>query len=342
MEMKKTMKKSGKIALWVVGVILFLIIVTVSALACVAAGAVSDNPMKDDYSDWMSYIDDGILLKNAVIPGSHDAATKSMIWMGETQSLTVGEQLRCGVRYFDVRIKKTDDGYVIFHGPLNGPEADGVFDDVAEFLSKHADETVILDFQHFKDGSESWVAEKTENVLGDYLVRNDGKVTDAEFIDGLTIGAARGKCLVFWGRADENIEKDFLFLRNDDEGNREGSCLQSYYNADLNEGSSADYVENSLQIYIDKYKETNKGMFVLQGQLTDALYVFGPKFREATHANRMSNYIKNLSEHKDFGYINIIMRDYMNSEKAAEIIALNYRKGTVKEGKREEFTVKFC
>ena len=66
-----------------------------------------------------------------------------------------------------------------------------------------------------------------------------------------------------------------------------------------------------------------KGLFVLQSQLTDGMFIFGPYAKEKGHDNNLSNYIDSLRTSSDLEYINIIMRDFVSVAKSEQIIALN-------------------
>ncbi len=331
------MKKGKKIAIIAVSAILISIVIFVGVVAGISAMAIMDDPVRD-YSDWMSYLREDVLLKKVVIPGSHDAGSKGMNWMCETQNLDIAEQLTCGVRYFDIRIEKKDEEeYVVFHGIGSGMPATDVFEDIVEFISVHTGETLLLDFQHFKGDSQEWVISSIEEYLGEYILRNDGEENDLEFIDTLTVGEAKGKCIIFWGSEDGYVDRDYVFLRNDDLGERENATLQSYYVTEYNTKFSQDYVEEVLPIYLDMYREDGVGLFVLQGQLTDGIGIRGPRYLEATHDDRMNEYVIQLAESENLDIINIIMRDYINYKKTKEIIHLNLIKNNVVLEKVVEF-----
>ena len=70
---------------------------------------------------------------------------------------------------------------------------------------------------------------------------------------------------------------------------------------------------------------------MLQGQLTDGKIIFGPWSREKNHDENMQAYISDLNKSDDFQYINIIMRDFVNQEKAENIIRMNYYKYIIKD-----------
>ena len=48
----------------------------------------------------MANIKDETLVNEIVMPGSHDAGSYGMVWLGETQQFSIDEQLQMGVRYF--------------------------------------------------------------------------------------------------------------------------------------------------------------------------------------------------------------------------------------------------
>lgn len=321
-----------------VSVIAAILVLPIAASCCAIFAAAKDDgeyEPSDFTAAWMSYIKDDAPLTEVVIPGSHDAGTRDISYYGKTQSLSVKDQLLCGARYFDLRVKNDGGELVIFHSILDGELFEPILDDIAEFIEKHSTETVILDFQHFKN-SEDRVCALLRKKLGfRMLTCTDDK---AAFVKSLTMGEARGRALVFWGSEDDNLNLEFLFLRDNDEGTREGATLHSYYDGKLNKKSSSAYIKNGLPLYIEKFKKEGDGFFVLQGQLTDGLFVFGPRFRESTHCDNMQAYVEGLSRSDDLSAINIIMRDFVNSDKSCMIIRLNEFKGLVKSELSSGFT----
>lgn len=337
------MKKSKKIVLSIFCTLAVLLIVIASALAYFTSTAIVKTEADENLSKWMSYIKDETLLKSVVIPGSHDAGSKGMMWLTKTQNKDIKEQLADGVRYFDIRIQKDGDDFAAFHGPSKGLKADDIFRDIRDFISVNSTETLILDFQHFKGESEADVINFIDGYLSESVLRNNTEKDDVTFVDELTLGEARGKCLVFWGteKGNHHLANDFVFLRNNDNGTRQGSALHSYYDYDLNILSPKNYIKRAVPNYIERYKEDGKGLFVLQGQLTDGFpilnhkaktTVMGPQFQEARMQYLMSRCVITLKDSADLKYINIIMRDFLNATKSKEIISLNYYKNNVKSG----------
>lgn len=302
--------------------IFFIVIFSVSSME-----GKYDNIFPKELASWSSMIDDNALITDMVMPGSHDAGCYDMMYMAETQEYDMYGQLIRGARYFDIRVNNNHGNYVIFHNVINGISYDKVLEDIKKFLSEYSTEFIILDFQHFKNDSENMVFDMLENKIGkEKLIINESGVNQ---IDSLTLGEVRGKILVTAGTNIIDCDKEYLFNRNNSTVNENDSVLHSYYETKLNSYSSKKFISLSLSEYMARQKIVNSGLFVLQGQLTDNLLLRGPRFREATHSENMSTYVKSLKDSKDLEYINIIMRDFITSKKCKEIIALNYYKNQV-------------
>ena len=281
-------------------------------------------------SEWQSMINDDAPFNRIATPGAHDAGTCGIAYYAETQSRNTTELLEAGTRYFDLRVAYAGDDYRIFHGPFQGVTLDSVLTAMRNFLNEHQTEALVLDFQHFDGDAQQGTLEKVKATLGDLLIKNDGETSDLQFINQLRLKDARGKCLVFWGRATETIvsEPD-VFLRNNDDGTRENSAMQSLYFGNLHKKSSQKFIEEDLPQYIQRYKESPDGMFVLQCQLTDGLFIFGPRYREATHTDGIDNYIKRLQSNENLSFVNIVMRDFVSPKKNCITLQLNLAKGIV-------------
>lgn len=284
-----------------------------------------------ELSCWMQNVRDDALVRRVAIPGSHDAGTRGLIWAGETQTYTITQQLLSGSRYFDLRVHKKGEEYRIFHSILDGIAFSDVLAELKSFLLAHPTEILLLDFQHFKE-SQSKVKELLWQELGEQglLVVNRTALSPVEFIRRLTVGEARGKCVVFWGDRSET-GSDFLFLRNDNECTFDGMCMDSYFYGPHHKRDTACLLENAHPRYFQRLdalrqKEEN-AVFVLQCQLTDGLVVRGPWRRNKNHDPIASAYIRDLKNSPELPDINVIMRDFITPEKCRDIIELNTYKG---------------
>ena len=315
-----------------------IIVLSVSLLifaACdnVPESTVSDEPVAE-LSSWMSMIEDDTLLTELVIPGSHDSGTKGMNLVAETQDKTYLEQLERGFRYFDTRVMYTGGEFYMYHSVKGEMKYSQVLEDVKAFLDENPTETVILDFQWTEGGNDKGIFDMLEEKLSDKLINVEGE-SALEFVKALTLGEARGKCLIFVGQNESNLDRPYQIARDKDSEEREGSALRSYYNVSYNRSSSQKYIEKYIPEYIEMFKNSKGGMFVLQGQLTYMLTSI--RDGEAKHDPNMNAYVKGLYESNDLQYINIIMRDFVNCEKASYILNLNVAKKLVKAADVEAY-----
>ncbi len=340
------MKKS-KIILMILGSVVLLIIIFVLVVLLNGHYFKSKKDLKDyKNNNWMSYIKDDVKLIDIVIPGSHDAGTCSTSYLGRTQGYNIKTQLDMGTRYFDLRVNKEENEYYMYHEMFNGEKFLDVLTAITAFIKENKSETLILDFQHFKGDSELDVI----NFLNEYLVkdnlvvRNITSLSDLEFISNLILKDTRGKCIVLFGHNDELVSKyDYIFPRNNDACTKTKQVLNSCYISEYNKLNSKDYIEIGLPYYYQNIQnkietELYKGLFVLQGQLTDGLLIFGPYSKEKTHHKNMTKYIKDIkNDPYKLSLTNIIMRDFLTYEKCEDIIALNSYKNNVKEEYQSTF-----
>lgn len=296
--------------------------------------AVSDEPVAE-LSTWMSMINDDTLVKEIVIPGSHDSGTVGMMSSAETQDKTYAEQLVRGIRYFDTRVMHSDGEYYMYHTIKGKMKYSQVLADVKAFLQANPSEFIVLDYQHMDGGNESVIFDMLEEELGDKLVNVDGD-DNLAFIEALTVGEIRGKCLIFVGREQNQLDRPYQMPRDKDAEARAGSALRSYYISSYNRSDSEKYIEKYIPEYINMYKNSQGGMFVLQGQLTHK-FIGDLKNLENGHSANMNKYTYDLYNSEDLKYINIIMRDFVNCEKSAIILRLNVAKNNVKQDKLEDY-----
>lgn len=330
----RKLKTSTKVLIIVLASILFALCVTVIACAIFANSSTYTEPgtPPEIGNNWMSYIATGTALKTIAIPGSHDAGTYDMSYLGKTQDKDIATQLNYGVRYLDLRPIDDNGTLKIFHGPLTGSQLEPMLRAVRVFLKQNPSEIVILDFQHFKNNSQAATKAMVDSIFDSSLrITKTSSSTDSDYIDNLKYNTnTKGKVLIFWGSdSDDALSSNYIFKRNNDEGTRTYSALHSPYVSQLNKKDSAYYIDNGLPQYIDTYVTTHqaKGLFVLQGQLTDGLFVFGPQFRERTHNDNMNAYLASANTNGILSNINIVMRDFVDGTKVAHILTLNSQKG---------------
>ncbi|XP_071961416.1 PI-PLC X domain-containing protein 3-like [Antedon mediterranea] len=135
----------------------------------------------DANSSWMENMPPQLRcqpLKNIAIPGSHNSfsyslkvnspvspcspdtirnlvsvfgktACKIVHNWSVTQTLTIKEQLNCGIRYLDLRVatSKTEEGLFFVHG-LYGCSVETGLGEIKDWVDNHPNEILLLDFNH--------------------------------------------------------------------------------------------------------------------------------------------------------------------------------------------------
>jgi hypothetical protein len=116
-------------------------------------------------------------LSQLVLPASHDAAMYrgGILGGGQTQCLTIYEQLADGIRWFDLRPKWANGKFVIHHGAIDGPDFSDVLEDVKKFASKGHHELILIKLSHFDgidDAAYARLAAMVNDELGPWLVKD--------------------------------------------------------------------------------------------------------------------------------------------------------------------------
>lgn len=164
-------------------------------------------PKNVDNSRWMKKLKDDRLVASLSLPGSHDACTAEgwinpiIGFAGEMsakcQDLTILEQLKVGVRVFDLRpervLASTDFSLVCSHGPIaTKMYVSEFFTTLQQWLAANPSEfcIVTVDLTVTKDKT-AWATEFSALV-------NDAKYKGlfSDFKSRLTVGEMRGKVLM--------------------------------------------------------------------------------------------------------------------------------------------------
>ncbi|MBS1120138.1 MAG: phosphatidylinositol-specific phospholipase [Deltaproteobacteria bacterium] len=144
---------------------------------------------------WMSKIDDGRLLSELSIPGTHESASLYEVIPGSSrdQTLTLDQQLDAGVRYFDIRCRHLGDGFDLYHGPLFERQTFAqVVETFSAFLDSHPTEAAVMSIK------EESVADNTmltfEQVFATYVALDPARWYLGGAVPAL--GDVRGKIVL--------------------------------------------------------------------------------------------------------------------------------------------------
>ena len=153
-------------------------------------------------TNWMTLLDDNTKVALLTIPGTHDAATSTCSAMGKCQTLTIPQQLECGVRAFDLRPTMDNNNTLgnIYHTILDTgvsmADAMMYFDN---FLKAHPGEGIIVlmryesERQIFGSISEDYYKSAMKNFLWDNKIYQSRM---AAFNKSMTMKDLRGRILI--------------------------------------------------------------------------------------------------------------------------------------------------
>lgn len=128
-----------------------------------------------DNSTWMGKLiaaRPDVTLNKLTMPGSHDAGMyrPGVTEHANTQSLSIGEQLKAGARYFDLRVCSSGSELWTYHGPTSyGGKLDDILDDVKNFLAGGSKEVVFLKFRSYASGDRQGTVDLVKSKLKDQL-----------------------------------------------------------------------------------------------------------------------------------------------------------------------------
>lgn len=239
----------------------------------------------DEYKTWMSRLDDGIALHRLSIPGTHDSAAHSnavsqypsfvLNWM-KNQCITFDEQIKFGIRAFDIRLCNEDGTFKLCHGPLNTNEK---FNDfllkVSLFLQQNPSEFIFarIKIERTRQGPES-----DDETFHKYVaVYRNLFLKIASFNE--TVGQARGKIILL---TNEEGLKDYSHKYNDCD-------IQDYY--DLNNRQNLyEKWEKVRDFFLAAPSKTKCKINYLSGSSASVTpwFVASGHSDSSTKANRMS------------------------------------------------------
>ncbi len=106
-------------------------------------------------ANWMSYLPDEMLLRSISIPGTHDSAALYGGLAVQANSMNITSQLNAGVRFLDIRTRRTKDALAIHHGSFFQHRMFGeVLEDIIIFLSQQPKEVIVMRLKADEHGAE--------------------------------------------------------------------------------------------------------------------------------------------------------------------------------------------
>ncbi|XP_048009876.1 1-phosphatidylinositol phosphodiesterase-like [Megalobrama amblycephala] len=101
------------------------------------------NPPANYKIGWMETLDDEKLISKITIPGTHESLALHGGPLAECQSWSLENQLKAGIRYFDLRVSGFE--LIVMHGPIyQHTTLSEVLITIRKFLSEFTTETVLV------------------------------------------------------------------------------------------------------------------------------------------------------------------------------------------------------
>lgn len=175
--MKKNTIKCGAL-------ILFSVILTLVAVLPLQKGKVAR-------PDWMQALDNEAKLNSITIPGTHDSGALHSIAeiSGKCQTLSIEEQLKIGVRFFDIRLQLVDNELKVVHSFVDQmTDFEDILADMSAFIQNHKSEFLIVSIK--EDASAKRSDKAFADVLEEMLL-SSSEISRANALPE-TVGDARG------------------------------------------------------------------------------------------------------------------------------------------------------
>lgn len=189
-------------------------------------------------NNWMNNLDDRLLLKQIIMPGSHDAAVdrtsikKVVVPTTHTLTQEFGIEGQCivGSRFFDIRLegkgKYVGDEIVGFHKTLNmgatGRSAREILHEVYSFLKDNPSEFVILRFTHMSENTGIIDVIKNHHLFKDRINGERMLYTGTGNLVNHPINGMRGKAILIF---EEEKFKTALKMNTQSQGFH---CFRKY------------------------------------------------------------------------------------------------------------------
>ena len=144
--------------------------------------------------NWMKDIPDETKISEMTIPGTHDSCSLFGICCARTQTWTLVEQMKAGIRYFDIRLRRINDTLRAYHGFVDQKETvDSILAYSFDFLEKNPTETIMMEViseYDPKNCTKSFV-----DLYDEYTRSYSDKIVPYENKD-IELGKIRGKLFV--------------------------------------------------------------------------------------------------------------------------------------------------
>ncbi len=272
---------------------------------------------------WMKDIADSTSLTTLSIPGSHDSGSLHSIadLAGKCQDLSISEQLSAGVRFYDIRLKQSNNSLKVVHGFVDQKLAfASVLKDFSLFLNKHPSEGLIVSIKKESEPTNSNISFE-ENLKKE--IEQYSSIWDTSRMFPSTLKDLRGKIYLISRYENNSIGLDAY------QGWLDPDASETSNSFDI--ASSNLHVQDYYKIYQieDKQKEilncldyssNNIDKLTLNFSSCYFLNSFPPTYAGSTAKIINSWFTETIKEKTNLG---IIVSDFITSDFAEAIYKRN-------------------
>jgi hypothetical protein len=236
-----------------------------------------------DTANWMKKLADALPLDQIMMPGSHDAGMSTLSHCApplvsdgytKTQSGSIGQQLKDGSRYFDIRVDYDYGTLVTYHRTdgwgCNGQDLKAVLDQTQAFLTDHPSETAILKFSHIRNYNDHHASDTKlliNNLLNQYSAKMYVNASANINLAYVNMGSVRGKMILVFDY-DEFINPATGRFRYKDGGSIQPDTNITVYDEYADTSNYEDMKANQLKKWKDYGGMGNGRLFLLSWTLT--------------------------------------------------------------------------
>lgn len=241
-----------------------------------------------------------------------------------TQSVSVIEQLKAGIRYFDVRLSIPDchtslTGIHVLHA-LYGRQLSYILFEINRFLMSHKKEVIILDFNHFYNFDFVSFKEFIKLIENSFALKTltprcplSGLSLDFMWKYGYQIIA-----IIPYHYSDNQMKISWIWGPE--------SIVSPYPNV-----NRLDHLFKFLEITLKNHRKTHKECFyvtqaILTAKFRDICFHPWSSLKETFSIKCTEQTVSWISSFAHPSFFNIIMCDFINYYNFCEIVAyLNYQ-----------------
>lgn len=267
----------------------------------------------------MSSIDNDKFISQLSIPGTHDSGAlyEPVSGVAKCQNLTISEQLQAGVRYIDIRCRRIDNSFTIYHGPIyQHANFDDILNDCNNFLKDNPSETIIMSVKEEYNASNS--TKSFEEIFNNYINKNktiwylNNEIPTLGEVRGKIVLVRRFKANNYIGIDATNWKDNTTFTIN----NKANLFIQDCYKV-----SDNNHKWDEITKTINSASSTNNNVLYLNYTSGYKSILGIPKITSVSNDinGRLRNYLPQLSK----GKLGILVMDFAEEELCNNIINKN-------------------